>query len=111
MVRWLTPYAGRPRGAKAFCFLFWVLGGIESSRAYYGSNQIYWLQDFKFQLRKVEFIFFFFTAQHPLRMAAWCEGSGSEVQVLDVIISLLKVEFFFWLLSRIESGRAHYGSA
>ena len=31
-VRWLT---GRPRGVKAFCFLFWILGMIESSRTYY----------------------------------------------------------------------------
>ena len=56
-VQWMAPYAGRPYGTKDFCFFFWILGMMESNRADDVSAWIYWLQDFEFQLRKVEFIF------------------------------------------------------
>ena len=44
------------------------------------------LYDFEVQLQKVEFVLFI--SQQPLRVAAYYEGSGPKVYVLDVIIKL-----------------------
>ena len=76
---------------------FWILGIIESNRANSDSAWIYWLQDFEFPLRKVEFMFF--SSQLPLRVAACYEGPGPKLYDLDVIIQLCKLSSSF-LVSR-----------